>query len=337
MTLPKEKVMGSSARVVAAALVIGLIASLAPATITIDGDASDWAGKLMNLDATVRPGKMDVLNWGVIVDTTAGMAYFAQTVSYDMVNNFVHVKPQDSVNDGLWLNWWLDLDNDITTGFNGGEVEKVGLVDQGIDAVVELCHYKGEIKLYYNNGEDCRPYGTGQAYEGKHYIPAAGTFEFSDDGKFVECAISISDLITQAQVLLAIDSTKYGDFDVDAANTGLWRVGARVDGDDSSAGISSGISFEGMVTLPLTTGDANLDGLVDVIDLGLLATNYGGTTDVTWDLGDFNADGVIDVIDLGLLATYYGQGSLHGVQTPEPTTLGLLALGALGIIRRRRN
>mgnify|MGYP000923327682 CR=1 FL=1 len=144
-------------------------------------------------------------------------------------------------------------------------------------------------------------------------------------------------LITQAQVLLAIDSTKYGDFDVDAANTGLWRVGARVDGDDSSAGISSGISFEGMVTLPLTTGDANLDGVVDVTDLGILATNYGGDTDITWGLADFNCDGVVDVTDLGILATNYGSGTPHGTPTPEPTTLGLLGIGVLGIIRRRRN
>ena len=330
--------MSSRARVVAAAaVVIGFAASLAPATITIDGDASDWAGKLMNLDGTVRPGKMDVLNWGVIVDTTAGMAYFAQTVSYDMVNNFV-----DS-SDGLWVNWWLDLDNNDATGFNGDEIVKVGLVDQGIDAVVELCHYKGAIQLYYNNGEDCRPYKLStDPYYGKHYIQADGTFEFSEDGTFVECAISISDLITQAQVLLGIDSTKYGVFDASDALTGLWEVGARVDGSDPSAGISAGLDFEGLVTLPVVHGDVTLDGVVNLSDLTVLAANYG-SSEQGLGTGDVNGDGLVNLSDLTILASNYGMttaqvlaGSPGGYTTPEPTTVGMLVLGAMALIRRRK-
>jgi len=54
------------------------------------------------------------------------------------------------------------------------------------------------------------------------------------------------------------------------------------------------------------TGDANLDGRVDVVDLGILATNYGRTASTTWAMGDFNNDGKVDVLDLGLLATNYG-------------------------------
>jgi hypothetical protein len=58
----------------------------------------------------------------------------------------------------------------------------------------------------------------------------------------------------------------------------------------------------------LASGDANVDGLVDVGDLGILAANYGGSGK-NWFLGDFNGDGAVDVGDLGILAANYGSGS----------------------------
>jgi autotransporter-associated beta strand protein len=96
-------------------------------------------------------------------------------------------------------------------------------------------------------------------------------------------------------------------------------------------------------------GDANLDGQVDVTDLGSLATNWQSAS--FWTGGDFNYDGFIDVTDLGLLATTWqlGVGSplgiafidalasvgISGSNVPEPITgLGFLLLGFN--VRRRR-
>jgi hypothetical protein len=59
-------------------------------------------------------------------------------------------------------------------------------------------------------------------------------------------------------------------------------------------------------------GDANLDGSVDVGDLGILAANYGESSGATWFEGDFNGDGEVDVGDLGILAANYGAGSAAG-------------------------
>jgi hypothetical protein len=116
---------------------------------------------------------------------------------------------------------------------------------------------------------------------------------------------------------------------------------------DSSALYTTGT----IATVPLLNGDTNGDGVVNVGDLGSLATNYGMTSGATWSQGDFNADGSVNVGDLGVLATNYGQsvgggGSVVGTaanvaatsaSVPEPCG-ALMLLGALlgGILPRRR-
>ena len=104
-------------------------------------------------------------------------------------------------------------------------------------------------------------------------------------------------------------------------------------------------------------GDATLDGIVNVSDLTKLATFYGNTS-ADWAMGDFTGDGLVNVSDLTILATYYGRGAPPGsplmsfqdalamfpqfsggtqdTSVPEPTSLGLLGLGAAGLLVRRR-
>ncbi|MDB5322065.1 MAG: glycosyl hydrolase, family 16 [Phycisphaerales bacterium] len=53
-------------------------------------------------------------------------------------------------------------------------------------------------------------------------------------------------------------------------------------------------------------GDANLDGIVDFIDLARLAQSYNVTDGTrTWPSGDFNYDGTTDFLDLARLAQNY--------------------------------
>ena len=98
-------------------------------------------------------------------------------------------------------------------------------------------------------------------------------------------------------------------------------------------------------------GDANLDGQVDISDLGALATAW--QTSAPWTGGDFDYSGFVDISDLGLLATNWqlGVGSplgpsfdealasvgLEGVSVPEPTMLGLALLGAWSLKRPRHS
>jgi hypothetical protein len=101
-------------------------------------------------------------------------------------------------------------------------------------------------------------------------------------------------------------------------------------------------------------GDANLDGKVDIGDLGLLAGSWQQLSGMMWADGDFTYDGRVDIADLGLLAGNWQKGTpgnppldfnaalaqfaaFEGVVVPEPTGAAL-ALGTLAgrAMRRRR-
>jgi probable HAF family extracellular repeat protein len=106
--------------------------------------------------------------------------------------------------------------------------------------------------------------------------------------------------------------------------------------------------LEGWVVNLPDPGDTNMDGVTDVADLGVLATNFNTPSGANWRDGDMNGDGAVDVTDLGILATNYNGGAQAGsfaealaaypllaAAVPEPTTLGMLAVGSLAMLARR--
>ena len=93
-------------------------------------------------------------------------------------------------------------------------------------------------------------------------------------------------------------------------------------------------------------GDADGDGDVDAADYIILKTNMGQASGAELANGDFDDDGDVDWYDLQLLQGNYGETSAGASGStassppsgtiPEPATLGLLAVGAMVILRRRR-
>ncbi|MGD1090310.1 MAG: autotransporter-associated beta strand repeat-containing protein, partial [Verrucomicrobiota bacterium] len=107
-------------------------------------------------------------------------------------------------------------------------------------------------------------------------------------------------------------------------------------------------------------GDATLAGTVDVQDFGILAANFNkGVTG--WDKGDFFYQNTVDVADFQALAANFNKGAngadlgspaidnpaivafaqANGLMAdltsvPEPASVGLLAVGAIGLLARRR-
>jgi fibronectin-binding autotransporter adhesin len=105
------------------------------------------------------------------------------------------------------------------------------------------------------------------------------------------------------------------------------------------------------------SGDVNLDGAVDFLDLARLAQSYN-VTDGTrqWTNGDFNYDGNTDFLDLAKLAQNYNTAlpsspipgapadfqadlarAFASVPEPSATMLSLIAACGLAARRRRRN
>ncbi|TWT47551.1 PEP-CTERM sorting domain-containing protein [Botrimarina hoheduenensis] len=92
---------------------------------------------------------------------------------------------------------------------------------------------------------------------------------------------------------------------------------------------------EGIRAGQIAKGDFNDDGLVDVADY----TVWRDTLDSTSDLrADGDADGAITPLDYLEWQAAYGFPplSVSSSSVPEPTTLGLLAAGAVGLATLRR-
>jgi len=86
---------------------------------------------------------------------------------------------------------------------------------------------------------------------------------------------------------------------------------------------------------PALPGDVNFDGLVNGLDIALVASHWLQTG--TIPPGDANYDGIVNGLDISLIASHWlqsaGAGGLASV--PEPSTLALVTLGGLALLARR--
>ena len=83
-------------------------------------------------------------------------------------------------------------------------------------------------------------------------------------------------------------------------------------------------------------GDANGDGVVSADDYGSVQGNFGDTG-VPGVLGDANGTGQVSADDYGSVQANFGNTEGMGsVPVPEPTTIGLLGMSLIAILRKRK-
>jgi autotransporter-associated beta strand protein len=185
-------------------------------------------------------------------------------------------------------------------------------------------------------------------------ISGTGTFDISNNHVVINYGAPANDPISS---IIALLKTGYNsgawnglggiDSSAVAGNSGYTIGYADAADVGNPAGLASG-TIEVAFTL---IGDADLNHTVNGIDFGILAANFNKTVS-RWDQGDFDYNNIVNGIDFTALAANFNKAASSAsdlaaleafaaangllADVPEPATLGFLAVGACGLLARRR-
>jgi hypothetical protein len=135
-----------------------------------------------------------------------------------------------------------------------------------------------------------------------------GVFSGLDAADLVLTNLTTGQVIPSSRFFIRYDwDTFTAHFDYDTGNFGLlpdgnYRATLLHSGVSDSSGKhpAANVTFDFFVL----GGDANRDRVVNVVDLAILAANWGKSGRVFSD-GDFSLDGTVDAADLGILAAHW--------------------------------
>jgi fibronectin-binding autotransporter adhesin len=187
-------------------------------------------------------------------------------------------------------------------------------------------------------------------------IAATGTLDVKNNGLLINYTTSDPAAAVRAYLTTGYAGGAWTGPGIDSsavAGSTHYGLGYADGADKVVVGLPSG-QIEVQYTL---YGDANLDGVVNGTDFGILAAHFGDQV-TAWDEGDFNYDGVVNGSDFGALAGNFGQqangaavelpasdwaaldsfAAANGLMAdvPEPASVALIVLAGIGTLARRR-
>jgi hypothetical protein len=217
----------------------------------------------------------------------------------------------------------------IPQGNNGGlsVLDGLHIANSGQPLVIPPEGVEDAIRTYFGTldlGNNDLIIRNGNLAEIEDMIRAGRTVNFTWDGKGLTSS-EASTGIYAGSVGLGVIRNDYGD------GTPVW---------EEWGGVPVGIND---ILVKFTWyGDANLDGQVEGFDFALQAAGYTGDGS-GWLFGDLDlSGGPIGGFDFALMGAGFTGSRVPGDPTfqqslslPEPGVLGLLAVGGLGLLRRR--
>lgn len=285
-----------------------LSAITAPRTITVDRNYTAGSITFNNANSytLAGPGTLTLSNSSGIA--TIEVVTGSHTISAPMsFQNGTEITIDDTVS-------ILSL----TGGISAGVVSKFGpgtlIIGGSSNQIADLDIKQGLVQLLPHTTVSFSPLGGLQVELGAALDLTRNTITTPDGGNF------------PAAALMHSLSTGY--------DQGKWD-GPGIRSSTAATTLGTGLGYSdtgGQFTIEFTwLGDANLDGLVN--DLDLTAMSASGTT---WATGDFNYDGVVNADDYSLymLGNSISAGRNISVLLPEPG-ITFLALAAFFLPRRR--
>ncbi len=143
-------------------------------------------------------------------------------------------------------------------------------------------------------------------------IGSGGRMNLTDNDMILDYSPGSSPIATVQSLLLSGSNNGLWNGSgiiTSSGNAGILGIGYGEASDVAPGGTFSGQPVDATaVVLKFTYyGDADLNGQVDISDLGRLATNWQQSSR-RWTAGDFNHDSSVDISDLGTLATNWQAG-----------------------------